>query len=108
MTKFLISLGLLIACGGTFGGYVYMHGRQPLLVDSDSKNIYERGFISRRTLLGYRVLEGDSCMTKNGKDLVLEKFLWDVQGDRDVPGRAPATYDVFECPGRCEDGRCLR
>jgi len=108
MKKLLFVVLLLIIASGATGGYAYRHSKAPFLVDSDGKDIYQHGLISTRTLFGYEVVEGDICTSKDDKDFVLEKLLWEDQGDRAMPGRGLVTYNLFECPNGCEEGRCLR
>ncbi|MEK7080642.1 MAG: hypothetical protein AAB925_02315 [Patescibacteria group bacterium] len=115
ITLILIAIFILIASGGFFYSYIYFHSKESLVKDSDGKDIYQKGFISKRTLLGYEVIEGDVCVNKSSNEwgvergnAVLEKFLWDENSDIEISGRALFTYNLVECPNGCENGACLK
>ena len=101
----IISIIVLVILVGGTGGYIYLHSKEPIVKDSDGKNIYQKGFISKRTLFGYEIIEGDVCLDNNS---VLEKFLWDENGEIGIPNRALFTYNREVCPNGCQEGVCLR
>jgi len=106
MKKIILILAIiLIATAGIIGGYIYLHSKEPIVKDSDGKNIYQKGFISKRTLFSYEIVEGDVCIDSNS---VLEKFLWDENGDIEIPGRALFTYNMESCANGCIEGACIR
>jgi hypothetical protein len=103
---------IIVVIGLGIGVYLFVHSLKPDIMDTDEKDIYQKGFIYERTLWGWNVLVGDGCGSKensfSGSTHVLEKHLWDDEGETKFDDRVSFDSTLFECPNGCEEGACIR